>query len=200
VPYLHAVPDDEELQTQGTDAARDDYRAAVQAAVTALREHAERVLDGEAGPPGGEADRARLRAALTLVAEAESHLTGSAPFLVDLDDGDEFEGINGFDAGFGGEAEFDDEDHRGASGFVIVEHSLQLAVLDEPGLVAAAREAYRASWPGAVEADAEIAVAGVSAAVGELLHAQGWDALMAGSDYLEPRSGEVSIMEVEDLP
>ena len=176
-----AVPDDQEIQIQGTDAARRRYRDATEAAVTALRQHAARVEGGETGGASGpdpDPEKALSRA-LEAFAEAEFELAGSVPFTTE---------------------QGDDDEAAEASAFVIIEHRVQMAVLDQPELISAARGAYRRMWPEETGADAEAAVAGVSAAIGEILHAHGWDALLAGTGYLEPRSGEVSIVEVVDLP
>lgn len=191
------MPYDQEIEIQGTDAARRRYRDATEAAVAALRQHAAQVEGRETfGPDGPDLARALSRA-LEEFTEAEFELAGSVPFTIDGSGDGSSEGDGWI---HGSDRDEHDPGDAEASAFVILEHRVQLAVLDEPELITAARGAYRQMWPEDTEADAEAAVAGVSGAIGEILHAHGWDALLAGTEYLEPRSGEVSIVEVDDLP
>ncbi|MFI7585525.1 hypothetical protein ACIB24_00450 [Spongisporangium articulatum] len=190
---------DEELEeTQWTTPARAAYVVAVEAAVQALRAHAERVheREGKADELGAYFESTEeLRAALDGLSEAEFDLTGSFPFVLtgyDEDDEGEFEDFDGDDLG----TELDGEEP--VESFLTVEYRAQFAVVDREGLLRAGREAYREAWPDAGDEDAETEVPAVTNAVGELLHVHGLAALDADVDYLEPRWHEVSVSESDE--
>jgi hypothetical protein len=174
------LPQDDQ-RTQWTEPAAARYRAATQALVQALEQHAE-LVSGRAGRPAElrpyRASTERLQEVMDTFRDAEFAFCGSVPFAP---------------LSWVEEAELEVEEDHGPGPLVSVVHQVEFEVLDEAGLVEAGRAAYRQAWPADTDEDALLAITDVPSAVGELLHVHGWDVLSA-SAYLRPRTGETSIV------
>ena len=188
--------DDQELETQWTDAARQRFTAEVEALAEAVRAHGAAVLaqtGAQAELPALFAAGDELARAVDSYGDAQWDLTGVFPPVH----------VHGHGDPDGAE---DDGADPGAvvevAGLVRIVHRADFAVTDPEAVLAAGRAAYREVWPEDGEEDAAADVTDLGRALYQVQHAGGLAGLedVAGLDPLGSTTWYVDVTDEEEPP
>ncbi len=158
-PYCDDMDEDQGLDRQFSQGARESYAQRAEALLAALRKHIDLTLNRTARQRELESyftSQSTLIEAARAFDSAEFDWCGSFPLGLPLDDDEDDE---------------DWDDDVSSSGEVLsVIGRWDYRVTDEDALVDAGRRAYLAAWPDDTQEDAEYRVTDARSAAGEILH------------------------------
>ena len=178
-----AVDEDKVLDTQWTPEAKQAYVKRADELIEAIRTHVAANItrtgrQKELGPYFESAET--LVTVARAFENAEFNWCGSVPFGLGVED----------------ELDLDDEDEEEVTegGMLSIFRRWDLNILDEAAVIAAGRAAYLRAWPDDTEEDVSLRVEDVEMAAGEIIHADGIDAL-GSTEGLQAERGATTILQ-----